>query len=122
MSAVDSKKELTTFFPPELPKGRIKPETITNEGKEKEETNPSNSKQRSVEGLMHITNSLTVQEEEFAQLKYSDVQSFAAVGLSEAQRSEQDRSIRPGTADNTIGVLLNNTNFHILSARKRKEI
>jgi hypothetical protein len=91
-------------------------------GKRKRKTNPSNNKQRSAEGLMHITNSLRVQEEEFAQLKYSDVQPSAAVGLSETQRSEPDRSIRPRTTDNTIGILLNNTNFYILSAKRRKEI
>jgi len=50
---------------------------------------------------MHITNSLTVQQEEFAQLKYSDVQPFAAVGLSEAQLSVPERieasDIKPWT-------------------------
>lgn len=70
---------------------------------------------------MHITNSLTVQEEEFAQLKYSDVQPSAAVGLSEAQRSGPDRSIRRRTTDSTIRTLLNNTNFYILSAKKKEK-
>jgi hypothetical protein len=61
------------------------------ERQRKKKTIPPNNKQRSAEGLMHITNSLTVQEEEFAQLKYSDVQPFAAVGVREARRSGAER-------------------------------
>lgn len=81
-------QKITTPLPPELPQERKWVETITNGTTEEEENkSPPNNKQRSAEGLMHITNSLTVQQEEFAQLKYSDVQPFAAVGLSEAQRS-----------------------------------
>lgn len=69
---------------------------------------------------MYITNSLTVQEEEFAQLKYSDIQPFAVVGVRDAQRSGVDRSLRHKTMDRTACNLLNNRNFYIFSAKNKK--
>jgi hypothetical protein len=92
-----------------------------NKWRDKDEKNPPNNKQRSAEGLMYITNSLTVQEEEFAQLKYSDVQPSSVVGVRGAQKSGVDRSLRHKTMDSTARILLNNTNFYIFSDKNKKE-
>jgi hypothetical protein len=70
---------------------------------------------------MYITNSLTVQEEEFAQLKYSDVQPFAVVAIGGAQRKGVDRSPRRKTMDRKACNLPNNTNFYIFSAKNKNE-
>jgi hypothetical protein len=65
--------------------------------------NPSNNKQRSAEDLMYITNSLTVQEEEFAQLKYSDVETCAAVctGVRGSGAWIEASYIKPWTSSRT---------------------
>jgi hypothetical protein len=92
------------------------------ERQRKKKTNPPNNRERSAEGLMHITNSLTVQEEEFAQLKYSDVQPFAAVGLREAQRSGADRSIQHKTVDNRQAFSCTTETFTFRLLKKKRKI